>query len=374
MQRPEGIISSKRRQSLRRLVTLVFTRNWGARSVLANRGGPGDFARVSGSGVVPTIVLTTLLVLLSMGSARAQGSGQLSEQAFRDVLSGRLVPTPAELESFDLNGDGQVDVADLVFFLKASGSLTPIASFAALSSIFTEHSGTVAVGVVFTQPFNGTLHYTVSGDTASEGSDYAASVGTVSVSGEAVEIPVTFLDDSEIEETETLTVRLELDVGYAVQEPVEHTIYINDNDGVWAGVYDAGGGRMGFELILIRSGETFGGTLVGGQSSFLPEGEWAADVTITPDSFRAEINGIPIPAESTALGVSLTRSFVFEAAAGGANVILEWNSVIMGTATESIVPDDPEMQYMARSTEGIFVLSRPAGMLSVPEPPLEAVP
>lgn len=301
--------------------------------------------------------------------------GQVRHSCLRRIdRLGRVELTEAERASLDLNDDGLLDVADLVFFLKDIGSPTPIASFENMSTVALEGVRAVSVSVAFTNTFHGTLRYTVSGGTATAGADYAASTGTLDVAGAAVEIPITLLDDTEVEETETLTVRLELGDGYAIQEPVEHTIFINDNDGVWTGTYDLAGTRMSFELTLIRSGDISSGNLVWGESSFLPEGEWAAEVTIEPNSFRAEIHGIPVPAEATALAVPLTRSFVLEATAGAANVILDWDSVLVGVVTENIAPDDPGMQYMDRSTQGVFVLTRPGGTLSVPEPPLETAP
>ena len=226
--------------------------------------------------------------------------------------------------------------------------------------------------MVLTRAFNGTLYYTVSGGTATAGSDYMASSGSVAVAGSTVEIPITLLDDTEIEQAETIELRLELEDGYAVQEPLEHTIYLNDNDGIWTGMYENEWTRKRLDMTIVHSEAGYQGTFISDGRSHLPEGEWEADIESTADGLTISVSGIPVSAETTALGASFTRSFVFEVVPGEQPYIPD--SVFAGQVTETITPDDAALQHLARTMEGVFILGKVGTDIDVPEPVLEPVP
>ena len=129
-------------------------------------------------------------------------------------------------------------------------------SFASASQSAGEGSGAHDVGVTLNPApaTDITFAYTVEG-TATSGSDYTALSGTLTVpTGAATAtIPVTLLDDSLTEGSETVVLKLAAGSGYGVGSPITHTLTIVDNDGPgasfasasqdvfeWSGTLDVG--------------------------------------------------------------------------------------------------------------------------------------
>ena len=109
----------------------------------------------------------------------------------------------------------------------------PTASFTSASQSAGEGSGTHDVEVrLDPAPVTDiTLAYTVTG-TATSGSDYTALSGTVAVSKGAATatIPVTLIDDSAQEGSETVVLKLAAGEGYEVSSSGTHTLTIVDDD------------------------------------------------------------------------------------------------------------------------------------------------
>ena len=106
-------------------------------------------------------------------------------------------------------------------------------SFADTSPSFSEGAGGASIGLTLSAALPGDLEVTVSsaGDSATEGSDYTALSGTITISaGQTIgSVTLTLLDDSEVENDETLTLTLaasaaRLTLGAAA------TVTITDND------------------------------------------------------------------------------------------------------------------------------------------------
>ena len=110
----------------------------------------------------------------------------------------------------------------------------PTVSFASASQSAGEESGTRNVEVTLDKapPTDITLAYTVDG-TATAGSDYTALSGTVAVPAHATTatIPVTLIDDSAQEGSETVVLTLAAGSGYRVGSLATHTLTIAANDG-----------------------------------------------------------------------------------------------------------------------------------------------
>ena len=115
----------------------------------------------------------------------------------------------------------------------SSTNSTPTVSFASASQSAGEGSGTHDVGVRLGKApaTDITLAYTVGG-TATSGSDYTALSGTVTVPKDATTatIPVTLIDDSVPESSETIVLTLAAGSDYAVGSPDTHTLTIAAND------------------------------------------------------------------------------------------------------------------------------------------------
>ena len=116
----------------------------------------------------------------------------------------------------------------------SGGVSQPTMSFATRSQTVGEGSGTHNVGVTLSPapPSDITLAYTVGGMTTS-GSDFTiANSGTLSVlrGATTATIPVTIIDDSVKEDSETVVLTLAAGSGYGVSSPGTHTLTIADND------------------------------------------------------------------------------------------------------------------------------------------------
>ncbi len=108
-----------------------------------------------------------------------------------------------------------------------------VARFAAASSSASEGAGSHAVRVTLSPVPQAatTLNYSVGG-TATPGTDYAALSGSVQASPGAtsVDIPVSIIDDSVIENDETVVLTLTSGAGYKLGSPKTHTFTIEDDD------------------------------------------------------------------------------------------------------------------------------------------------
>ncbi|MXX10934.1 MAG: hypothetical protein F4Z68_05975, partial [Nitrospira sp. SB0667_bin_9] len=136
----------------------------------------------------------------------------------------------------------------------------PEAWFASASQTADERSGTRDIVVNLTRAATSpvTVNYTVSG-TATAGADYTPLSGQVTVSaGKATAaIPVTILDDSLLDQKETVVVALAAGTGYRVGKQDRHTLAIADNEPVpvvWfanhRAILSEGAGRYDFVVNL----------------------------------------------------------------------------------------------------------------------------
>ena len=162
-----------------------------------------------------------------------------------------------------------------------SAQALPTVSFASASQSVDEGSGTHDVEVRMSQapPTNITFAYTVGG-TATPGSDYTALYGTVTVPGGATTatVPVTVIDDSALESSETVVLTLVGSSGYRVGSPGTHTLTIAASDPTTTASFasasqtvDEGAGTRNVEVTLeeapasdITLAYTVGGTATAG--------------------------------------------------------------------------------------------------------------
>ncbi len=107
------------------------------------------------------------------------------------------------------------------------------ASFEPASSDHLENAGNLEIEVKLDQATHSalTLGYEVSGS-ATAGSDYSALTGTIPVPAgtTGVAIPITILDDGEVEGDETLILTLKDGDGYRAGDAGQHTLTITDDD------------------------------------------------------------------------------------------------------------------------------------------------
>ncbi len=156
---------------------------------------------------------------------------EVNEQDILDAILGGRTFSNSELHEMDLNSDGAVDVADMVYFHQ------PIASFAGVESEIDETVGTHNVMIIFDKPVDCTLNYTVGGtastteppDPPGEGDDYSALSGSVAVNGTNAVIQVSVNLDTIYEGDETIELNLLPSEDYLLGAERAHTITLKDN-------------------------------------------------------------------------------------------------------------------------------------------------
>jgi hypothetical protein len=123
----------------------------------------------------------------------------------------------------DTNADGVVDVADLIRLSRGDH----IAYFVEAASTEVDRTVTRDVEIRFTDPFSGTLSYSVAGS-ATPDVDYTALSGSLLVDGTSASIPVHILRDFLFEKQETVEITIEPGSGYTVGHPATHILTVQD--------------------------------------------------------------------------------------------------------------------------------------------------
>ena len=186
-----------------------------------------------------------ITVKYTVGGTATSGSDYAALSGTLSVPKGATTATiPVTLIDDSVVEDGETVVLKLTgnagYKLASPGTHTltiaddePRVSFVSASQSAGEGSGTRNVGVTLDKAptTDLTLAYTVDG-TATAGSDYAALSGTVTVAKGATTatIPVTLIDDSVHEDSETVVLKLTGSAGYKVASPGMHTLTIADDE------------------------------------------------------------------------------------------------------------------------------------------------
>lgn len=256
-----------------------------------------------------------------------------------------------------------------------SPPLLPYAGFAGSSSTVAESAGTQIVEVSLSAPAvsSATVDYSMANGTATAGSDYTTSSGTLTFApGETVKtVDVPILDDSTAEgaTAETLTITLSNPVGLVLGTQSTHTLSITDNDlpVVTIAANDSSASEAGpdaGQFTITRTGSTAAALSVG-----LARSGTAANTTDYASISTTQT--IPIGASSVTVNVSPVNDSTNE---GNETVILTVATnaaYTVGTpssATVTIADDDrstititatdPNASEVGGNT-GTFTLSRP---------------
>ena len=195
-----------------------------------------------------TAALLAVACLVSSVPAIA-GVDWITRQDLIDAILERGSYSAAELDDLDLDGDGRIDVKDLVCF---NFECHREASFLTTTTIVEEDAGTVVIPLTLERATEATVTYSVSGSATAD-LDYAALSGTVPVSGTGGQIVLTILDDAIASEpVETLVLTLQTGAGYGLGATVEHRVQIVDNDATWIGALDSPAGAIPLRVDLVH--------------------------------------------------------------------------------------------------------------------------
>lgn len=236
---------------------------------------------------------------------------------------------------------------------------TAILGFAAATSSVSETQSTaplaVALGPVQTSAV--TVNYSVIGGTATNGSDYTLSAGTLTFPpGETMMlIPFSIINDTAIESSETVIVRINNAVGAGIGTSSTHTLTITDDDtvsiniaatdttasepGTDGGVFTitrSGSTAAAVTVNLSRSGSATSGTdfTAIATTVVIPQGQTFAAVAVTPldDLFR-EGN------ETVTLGIA-AGSYIVGSPSSATITIVDNEPVLSITATTPTVTEN----------------------------------
>lgn len=355
---------------------------------------------------IPTPVVTPVFYrIASFSGADTDGDG------LADALESLIGTDP---NRFDADGDGfgdGVEVANGTSPFNASSipALT-IANFALTTSAAREGDGTISLRVNFARPqprpaaptpvsFQGMLRYRIADmSTAVAGQDFAPVTGTVFVSGTSAVIPISLVDNTNIQSSRMLAVDLLADPtgGYQVGGSSRHLVLLNDNDAYWSGLLRTveTSAQLGFRLCMVRQGAGIGATLVSEWSTnssqgvgSIPLGRWPVQVTsLTSSNFDAASAPIPLGSSSLFSRVAMERLLNFHAKAGTIDYLTSTNrlgqistnliiphvvrsNMIVGKFTDTIRSRQASTAYATGSAGGMFVLIQDLPTTPEPNPP-----
>lgn len=337
-----------------------------------------------------SIVFLGCILQCLLPSLSAAETSVVTEKNITDAILGRKTFTDKELQEMDVNADGAVDVADLVKVVITSGSNKGVvADFKEGTSEVWEGDGTVEVVVKFSQNFTGRLTYLVGG-TAAPGFDYndknydaKTSSGSVNVDGLSATIPITIIDDDELDETldevdnkehirvETILLTIyyeeDDDLGYVPGSKTQHIVYIHDNDAIWTGTISNNSAQLHFKMRIIKDAKGVNSSLLTDGNGIIPSShdtgvfdgvelsEWQATTsTASATSFSATVEDIDVPGTGTVFQKGLKRRFAFDADTAKSGHTVDWKSAIQGAVTEDLY--SAENAYLDRQIKGTFVL------------------
>jgi hypothetical protein len=203
--------------------------------------------------------------------------------------------------------------------------------------------------IILSQPFTGTLRYTVSG-TAGDG-DYVALSGTVQVNGTTATIPIQLLDDNVVGPVRSLTLTLGADSAYVIGNGGSFTLLVDDDDSEWSGTLFSASGNVGVWIELKRLAGQWQGTVRG--NGVLPATATPLQITLTTNSFLGAANNITTSGTNTLFNSPLTLKLTVAAQNGVPDQVVS-PTEINGEMTLAVL--NQQMPALSFTNRGTFVL------------------
>ena len=245
----------------------------------------------------------------------------------------------------------------------------PIANFTASKSWTSEVNGTIELKVIFSRDFDDSLTFNVDG-TAEREADFEVQRTAVRSVGNAREarIVINLLDDTAVEDVETIRITLRPGEGVDIGPYAQHTVHIQDNDVNWLVVHDVHGMRFDYFVEIIRDDGTVDARATSDGGSGLPAGTWPVKLDIlNAKRFEAVVGPIPIEAGHSLLGAGLARSFKLLVESSEDGGTIDYDRPLLGSAIESWTATD-DAHHLTRGDPilGTLLLSR-VGATTIPE-------
>lgn len=297
------------------------------------------------------------LVVLVASSVPAHAPAAGTAETLRGLIVEQIPAggmSEPELNALDTNGDGVLDVADVI----SVGEVR--VGFETGMSQWLEGSETPSVPLAMSAPFFGEVGYTISGAAMDQGAVQAAG-------GEVVSIPLPRDDDAEVEAARVYQIAIDGSRGsYGLGRISLHSAIVEDDDSVWLGSFESNGLAVHFELQLMQEGGVLSGVLVTDGFGIIPRAEgtevgetseWPlTELSLSAEGFYAKVSGLPIPEGTTQIGGLMFRELVLEASLDEAAHSIEPDAAIIGSVTERITA--PDRPYLDREITGRFTLRK----------------
>lgn len=295
-----------------------------------------------------------LLLMIPYAPCMAQ-LDPATEQLAQDVLMERHIPSDAEMEQLDRNGDGKVDAADLV---RIDTLLPPLVGFDQYVTVVSESAGSATVPLHFDRLFSGILSYRMNGE-------YRA----LSTSGLSANIPVSIPDDWAIEEDRMIFLTLQPSASssptYFVGFPHEHVLWISENDVLWRGRLFVDQLSSGVDIEIKKAGGSYQASLISDGFEAIPNGTWPVDLQMDATSFNAEIGPIRVAQPQTLLDTEFDRMIVLRSnPSNNPDHVFDPETRISGDMIDAFTSVSADRNHLNRSIHGAFTLLR--GFSSVP--------
>jgi hypothetical protein len=234
------------------------------------------------------------------------------------------------------------------------------AQFASPTVSLEEGSGGYHLIVLFSQPFTGTLHYTVNGPA---GTLIQPPSGSVTVTNATTaRIPILLGDDLTISEMTFLALTLQAGSGVAPGANSQVLVTIRDNDSVWDGGFVSDGIELIFKYRQARNGAAYQAMLVSDGSGLIPVGAYPAQLGLAGQPFPAVVS-LALPTSASALNLPATLSLQLVVQPGLGDHRLT-DGLARGSATLAITYAG--QPHLNSTRTGRFLLQRP------PPPPSPA--
>jgi hypothetical protein len=321
-------------------------------------------------GTSPLYLTDARMVSAEAWQFRLMGAGGASNCVveYRSVFS----PTNGWIPATNVTdlGGGRFEVEvgpsqpDLGFY-RVKGLWLLTASLGSTNLTVDEGAGVTGPVIVFNRPYVGPVAYTWI-------STGGINSGIVYVNGTTAVIPIPLADNTDINQLQSLTLRLEVGAGYALLGTPQSSVTVEENDAEWQGVLQTGNASLGFVLNIQRTNHGLQGRILSDGFGFFATNT-LAHLTFTENAFCAVATNVaaPLSSASPLLGATHHVDLRLDAANGQPNQSVGATK-IEGVAT--LVTGVAGRPYLGAAVQGTFVLQKPPTPPSTNQVPLESVP
>lgn len=317
-----------------------------------------------GFGLLVKLLSVTLLMLVLISENAVAWPAVATEENLRNAILEKNIGefTSVELEEMDLNKDGVLDVADVIYYLKTEEIERPIITFDVRQTEAYEGAGDIEVQMSLSMAYSGQVKYRENGVEK-----------TIVVPETQGALIIIANPDDGIRSNTAKMVDLELlydaDLNYVPGVESLHSVVIHENDSLWNGtihndVYTNLGDDLmdtsidiHFQLEIIQNGGLTTASVYTDGNGIIPRNgdseTWPmANVSFSETNFVADV--LNMNSGHNNFNVDFLRHLHFESAFEDQSIEPFKRSMISGQVTESL--QSSQHPFFERSVTGSFIL------------------